>query len=69
MLPHVSGHAVLQEIAASAHTRNIPVVVVTGSPEPLDYLDVFCVLRKPIASDELITVVRRCLAHHSTSPR
>ena len=67
MLPHLSGYAVLQEIAASAHTRRIPVVVVTGSPEPLDHHEVFCVLRKPITSDELITVVRRCLVHHSTS--
>jgi DNA-binding response OmpR family regulator len=62
MLPTVNGFEVLQELAAQAHTREIPVVVVTGSPERLDYLDVACVLRKPISPDDLIRTVRRCIA-------
>jgi CheY-like chemotaxis protein len=61
-LPRISGRQVLQELAGQAHTRQIPVVVVTGSSEPLDFLDVACILRKPISTDELITAIRRCIA-------
>ncbi len=32
-LPSISGAVVRQELAAYEHTRNIPVVIVTGSPE------------------------------------
>lgn len=61
-LPNVSGFGVQQEIAAHAHTRDIPVVVVTGSTLDLKHLDVPCVLRKPIAPDDLVAAVRRCVA-------
>jgi len=61
-LPLVSGHTVLQDVAAQAHTRQIPVVVVTGQPGDHDGLEVACVLRKPVSPDELVIVVRRCLA-------
>jgi two-component system KDP operon response regulator KdpE len=60
-LPHVDGIAVRQEIAAHAHTRDIPIVVVTGSTMDLTTLDVPCILRKPVAPDELVEAVRRCL--------
>ena len=60
-LPTVSGLIVHQEIAAHAHTRHIPVVVVTGSTMNLDHLDVPCVLRKPVDPETLITTVRNCL--------
>lgn len=61
MLPTLSGLAVQQEIAANAHTRNIRVVIVTGSTINLDDVDVSCVLRKPISADRLIDAVRNCL--------
>jgi DNA-binding response OmpR family regulator len=61
-LPNVSGFGVQQEIAAHAHTRDIPVVVVTGSMLDLTNLDVPCVLRKPVAPDDLVAAVRRCVA-------
>jgi DNA-binding response OmpR family regulator len=61
-LPVVSGHAVRQEIAAQAHMRHIPVIVVTGQPGPHDTLDVACVLQKPISTDQLIRTVRSCIA-------
>ena len=61
-LPVVSGHAVLQEVAAHAHTRNIPVVVVTGQVSGIDPREVACMLRKPVSPDELVFVVRRCIA-------
>jgi CheY-like chemotaxis protein len=61
-LPGLSGFAVQQEISAQAHTRSIPIVVVTGSAEDLAHLDVSCVLRKPVDLAELIRVVQRCMA-------
>jgi len=61
MLPTLSGLAVQQEIAANAHTRNIRVIIVTGSTINLDHVDVSCVLRKPISPDRLIDAVRNCL--------
>jgi len=62
MLPTVSGLIVQQEIAAHAHTRDIPIVIVTGSDMSLDHVDVPCVLRKPVSPDRLVTAVRSCLA-------
>ncbi|HEY0873609.1 MAG TPA: response regulator [Vicinamibacterales bacterium] len=61
MLPGFNGVTVRQELAAHAPTRHIPVVVITGTHVP-DDLDVDCVLRKPIAVDELLTAVQRSLA-------
>ena len=67
MLPLVSGQAVLQEVAAQAHTQRVPVVVVvTGSPEPLDQLRADCVLIKPTTSEKLINTLRRCIAAGSS---
>lgn len=62
VLPTLSGLAVREELAAQVHTRDIPIVVITGSTLPVDTLDVPCVLRKPVAPDALVAVVRRCLA-------
>lgn len=62
MLPTMSGLVVQQEIAAHAHTRNIPIVVVTGSDLALDHLDVPCVLRKPVSPEALVDAVQACLA-------
>jgi CheY-like chemotaxis protein len=61
-LPLIGGLVVQQEIAAHAHTRNIPVVIVTGSLMNLDHLDVPCVLRKPVEPDELLRAVEKCLS-------
>jgi DNA-binding response OmpR family regulator len=62
MLPTISGLTVQQEIAAHAHTCNIPIVVVTGADLSLDHLDVPCVLRKPVSPEALVDSVRSCLA-------
>lgn len=59
LLPTISGHTVQQEIAAHAHTRNIPIVVVTGSDSTIE--DVPCLLRKPVDPERLLEVVRTCL--------
>jgi CheY-like chemotaxis protein len=62
LLPTISGLVVQQEIAAHAHTRNIPIVVVTGSDMSLDHLEIPCVLRKPVSPEALIDAVKSCLA-------
>jgi DNA-binding response OmpR family regulator len=61
-LPIVSGEAVRQEIAAHAHTRHVPVIVVTGQPGTHDALDAACLLRKPVSPDRLVHVVKSCIA-------
>jgi DNA-binding response OmpR family regulator len=61
-LPIVDGFAVRQEVAAHAHTRDIPIVIVTGSTQDLAALDVPCVLRKPVSPDDLVEAVRKCMA-------
>lgn len=60
-LPVVDGFAVRQEVAAHAHTRDIPIVIVTGSTRDLDAMNVPCVLRKPVSPDQLVATVRRCI--------
>lgn len=62
MLPGLDGFTVLNELAAQAHTRDIPIVVVTGAAGDLSWLNVACLLRKPATEEELVDVVRRCLA-------
>jgi CheY-like chemotaxis protein len=69
MLPTISGLIVQQEIAAHAHTRDIPVVIVTGSDMNLDDLDVPCVLRKPVSPDQLVTAVQSCLRSCASTAR
>ena len=62
ILPTLDGFAVHAELAARAHTRHIPVVVVTGwTRDDLDRLNVPCVLRKPVSPEELVAAVRKCL--------
>jgi DNA-binding response OmpR family regulator len=60
-LPIISGHAVRAEIAAHAHTRGIPVIVITGTAGDHDGLGVACVLRKPFEVDQLVRTVRECI--------
>jgi DNA-binding response OmpR family regulator len=60
-LPLIDGFTVQQDIAAHAVTRHIPIIVVTGSGDDLDWLDVACVLRKPVTPDKLVDAVRKCL--------
>ncbi len=62
VLRALDGVSVRQELAARALTRQIPIVIVTGSSINTDALDVACVLRKPIIPDDLVKAVERCLA-------
>jgi DNA-binding response OmpR family regulator len=61
ILRSLDGVSVQQELASSAATRRIPIVIVTGSDLDTDGLDVACVLRKPVLPDELIRTVEHCL--------
>ena len=62
-MPRINGLTVLQDIRALY--RDLPVVVVTAAPGDLSYLDVDCVLKKPIAPDKLVETVRQCFAKHT----
>ena len=61
-LPAVSGYFVLQDLAARAHTQNIPVIVVTGLPGDHQALSAACVLTKPVTPEHLVGTVRACMA-------
>jgi DNA-binding response OmpR family regulator len=62
MLPQISGLVVKQEIAAHTVTRDIPIVIITGSTIDLGNAGAACILRKPISPDQLIATVKSCLA-------
>ena len=62
VLPRMSGLVVQQEIAAHVLTRQIPVVIITGSAIELGETGATCLLRKPISPDQLVDTVRKCLA-------
>src|SRR6476619_7245351 len=66
-LPGLDGFTVHAELAAHAHTRSIPIIVVTGTTGNLDDLDVACLLRKPITPDSLVIAVKKCLASSAGS--
>ena len=61
MLRSLDGRSVQQELAAGAFTRDIPIVVVTGSAMEVSGVNVSCVLRKPIMPDQLVETVRHCI--------
>lgn len=59
-LPRLGGEDVRRELAAGPNTRDIPVIVVTGSePEHLRKTDL--VLSKPVSSEGLLAAVERAL--------
>jgi DNA-binding response OmpR family regulator len=61
-LPRLSGQDVRREMLSHAATRDIPVVVVTGTDAPnLSAPDYPCVLHKPIEPEELVSAVHTCL--------
>lgn len=60
-LPHVNGYDVLFELRQHGHTRNIPVVIVTGSPNPVEGVAATCLLRKPIRAEDLVRTVQNCI--------
>ena len=61
-LPGIDGYAVRDELAAHVHTREIPIVVITGSTADLESLQVNCLLRKPVSPRAVVEAVAKCLA-------
>jgi len=61
-LPRLRGRDVATEVRAHAETRDIPIVVVTGTDAAdLNRADVSCVVFKPVYPDVLVSTVVRCL--------
>lgn len=60
-LPYLRGEDVASELAAQAHTREIPVVIVTGEPRAIAPASAACVLMKPVNPADLVITVKRCL--------
>jgi CheY-like chemotaxis protein len=61
-LPYVDGRDVGRELKARPDTREIPIIVVSGSDlKDLDHQDFACVLRKPVGAEALIDAIERCL--------
>jgi CheY-like chemotaxis protein len=62
VLRALDGISVQQELASRALTRDIPIVIVTGSSLDPTGDNVACVLRKPVMPDDLVRTVAECLA-------
>lgn len=62
LMPGIDGFTVRTELAAQAQTRHIPIVVITAITEDLRWLDVKCLLRKPVTPEELVHAVKRASA-------
>ena len=60
-MPRKDGREALKEIKSDPSLRHIPIVVVTGSQENLDWLEVACVLRKPVSPERLAAALWDCL--------
>ena len=68
-LPRVSGRDVQRELASSADTRRIPIVVVTGAAtDDLDERDFAAILRKPVHAEAVVDVVDHVLRHRRPRP-
>jgi DNA-binding response OmpR family regulator len=66
VLPSVDGFSIRAELAAHEHTRDLPIVVITGSVRDVSGLDVASVLRKPVSPSVLVAAVRNALYNRST---
>src|SRR5262249_54357752 len=62
VLRALDGISVQQELASRALTRDIPIVIVTGSSLDPTGTNVACVLRKPVMPDDLVRTVAECLS-------
>ena len=60
-LPHVTGYDVLHALKQHPHTKEIPVIIVTGTNEIVEGVRAGCVLRKPVDPTELVRVLHKYL--------
>ena len=59
-LPRLGGREVSKELRSNAATRDIPVMIVTGTDtSDLDPSQFACVLKKPIDPDDLVDAVQK----------
>ena len=65
-LPRLDGRDVHRELKAGRGTRDIPIVVVSGTDATdLDPAEFACVLQKPVGAGALISAVRGCFGRTS----
>jgi CheY-like chemotaxis protein len=56
-LPRMSGFTVAADIAANPQTASVPIIIVTGTPEPFNEHQFARVLHKPTTPEQLVTAV------------
>ena len=67
-LPRVGGRDVLHELRSHSKTRQIPIVVVTGTDiSDLEANAFASMLRKPISVDALVSAVDKCVRRTDAS--
>ena len=64
VLPRVGGQEFARELASNAVTKKIPIIVVTGSSDPVDDRLFTIVLRKPVTGDHVAFIVEQTLKRH-----
>jgi CheY-like chemotaxis protein len=65
-LPCVSGLDVQDELGAHAETRDVPVVIISGTEWPEASRRAYARLRKPITPEALVKIVRRAMTRQPT---
>ena len=68
VLPGVNGVEVCRQLRANVHTREIPIIVITGGTVP-DGMDIVDVLSKPFPIQALLTRVNRRIVDDASSER
>ena len=66
-LPRLSGLTVAAELASTARTSNIPIVIVTGRVEPFNEKPFAAVLHKPVTSNALADAVDGAISRRGRS--
>ena len=64
----MSGFTVAADLAANPRTAAIPIIIVTGTPEPFDEHPFARVLHKPASPDQLMTAVELALKAGGGAP-
>ena len=64
--PRLNGELVRQGLKSTAHTRDIPILVINGADTPVNTTEVACLLREPVNAETLVVAVRHVV---SQAPR
>ena len=70
LLPLMDGGEVLQKLAGDDGMSAVPIIVISGQPEP-ERLDprVHCWLTKPVSLDDLVSRIHDTAPHHPADER